>query len=735
MMWCLLAIGVAVPALVALRSELGRERDRTSARALQLAQRVEMEAATAFIAGDAAGIRRAVTALAGNTVDLRAALVTGKLGRIVAHTDPRREGEMVGELYPPPLSGLTQVVRSEDGDELLEATVPLRGHDRIEGAVRVILYMPAVRDTALAALVWPALTLVALLAFGTLGAARVCRAGRNPYAASLERDMADRGEALQRQGRVIRSQEALLRSMSEASPLATLMVDERSGALLHANAAFARVWGLEERAAALRRGELGLQDLVAHGTALAVDVSPFLPAARGAGANTHDAVIADEVTLRDSRVLRRFSAQVRNDHEGYLGRLYLFEDITERKRAETELAGARDAALAASRAKTEFLATMSHELRTPLNGVIGMSELLLGTALSADQRTQAVTLRQSAESLLSIISEILDFSALETGTLELEVVDFDLRHVVEEVKDLLAAPAQRKGLTLSVWLQGDVSWALRGDPLRVRQVLTHVIGNAVKFTEGGTVRIEATQVGEGANGVVVAVQVTDTGIGIPPAQLVRLFQPFAQGDGSSTRRYGGAGLGLAVVQRLVERMGGEVSVRSEVGRGSVFDVSFVFVRGVAAPRVEAAIETPAAPPRLESGAGNGERGRVLVAEDNPVNQQVTVRFLSRMGYRADVVANGAEAAQALTHTTYDAVLMDCQMPEMDGYAATEAIRRSEGSTRHTPIIAMTANALRGDREHCLAAGMDDYITKPVRPDELQRALDRQIGTEPPVVTS
>ena len=536
-------------------------------------------------------------------------------------------------------------------------------------------------------------------------------------------------------------------------------------------------------------------------------------------------------------------------------------DVTEERRAAEDLVAARDAALGASRAKSEFLSTMSHEIRTPMNGVIGLTELLMGTSLDSDQIELASGIKVSAENLLAIINDILDFSKIEAGRLEVEEIAFNLEGVADDVGRILAAAAANKGLELLIDVHPDVPSSLMGDAVRVQQVLLNLGSNAVKFTSEGEVVVRLTVREERRDSFEVRFEVQDSGIGIAAQDQQRLFAPFAQADSSTTRKFGGTGLGLAISRQLVELMGGTLNLESTAGVGSRFwfDLSLrrveacddaydsasldgrralvvddnatnrmILRRQLRSWGVEA-VEAASGPEALALVAraadegrefdigvldlnmpdmdglelagllkadpatanttlfllsSSGERlgvaetrrrgfaasltkpvrqselydclitslseddaaalstiaetrqrigaaqGTVLLVEDNKMNQMVGSKVLAKLGYHFDIAAHGGEAVQAVMLTHYDAILMDCQMPVMDGYEATGHIRRLEGDQRHTPIIAMTAAAMQGDREKCLAAGMDDYITKPVRPELIAAVLEKWMTASP-----
>jgi two-component system sensor histidine kinase/response regulator len=642
-----------------------------------------------------------------------------------------------------------------------------------------------------------------------------------------------------------------------------VMVKDHEGKYLLLNKAFAKLHGLESAEALLGKSAF---DLFPEGPAAALHavdlevmkaVKPSIEGERfevDAAGNTH--------------WIQMTKVPLTNDRGEIMGIVGVNRDITLRKQFEAGLLESKEAAEAANRAKSEFLANMSHEIRTPMNGIIGMTELVLETALTQEQTEMLGIVKNSADSLLSLLNDILDFSKIEAGKLDFETIDFFLRDTLDNTLKALGLQAQQKGVELGCHVLPDVPDGLRGDPMRFRQVVANLLGNAMKFTSEGEVVITGAVEEESENEVVLRFSVRDTGIGIPPEKQQLIFQAFTQTDSSTTRKYGGTGLGLAISSRLVQRMGGRIWVESEPGRGSTFHFTIPFQVQKSLPRKyeptvasamhglrtlvvddnatncriyqEMLLTWQMKPTLAESGTdalaileranaeGNpfllilldvqmpgmdgftvvekikehgwapapdvilltsaGYRGdgsrcrelgvkgyltkpvkrsdlleainavlgsktavsensslvtlhslrenrgrlRILLAEDNRTNQVLAMRLLEKRGHEVAVAANGEEALDAFEKQSFDLILMDVQMPEMDGLQATQAIRKCERYTgKHIPIIAMTAHAMVGDMERCLEAGMDDYITKPIRPQQLAELMERYTFALPP----
>lgn len=574
----------------------------------------------------------------------------------------------------------------------------------------------------------------------------------------IERQVEDRTADLRAAHAQLQSSETRFRTLATSAPIGIFLTDAR-GLALYVNSHWQSVTGL------------GLEEALDTGWQRSLhpdDADTVLEQWKHACANGQG--YAGEFRFRraggEVRWVHALSAVIRSETGAVVGHVGTVEDITARREAEAELqkvyeelratnsqlatANARlsgelhradelaQAALAANKAKSEFLAMMSHEVRTPMNGIIGMTDLMLDTPLSTEQRELAETVKTSANALLIILNDILDFSKIEAGKLALEKINFDLKTMVKEILNLAADSVRAKGLRLSSAVEVNVPSALRGDPSRLRQILLNLLTNAVKFTEKGEVAVNVVVTRDWPDAAELRFSMRDTGIGISEATQRRLFQPFTQADNSTTRTFGGTGLGLAICQKLVFLMGGEIGVDSEPGKGSTFWFTVRLLKqptGNEAPP-SVAQENDVAPQVSANSKADTrrvqreeEQPRVLLVEDNRVNQTLAMRLLEKEGCKVVLATNGRGAVDARhRRDNYDLILMDCHMPEMDGYEATQRIREYEKEHGLSPIriVAITANALKGDREICLRAGMDDYISKPLKAEELRVVLGRNL---------
>ncbi len=522
----------------------------------------------------------------------------------------------------------------------------------------------------------------------------------------------------------LRESEGRFRRAFEMSGVGMAIVD-LEGNVLRVNRRLMEIFAFTEaemRRVMSRGGDVAAAHLgvnirdVSHPDEVEQDMADFEAAIRG---ETHYSQRVLRAYRRDGGLvwLQRTAAVLRNAEGRPTSFIIQVEDVTERRIHESELRETRDKALTASRMKSEFLANMSHEIRTPMNGIIGMATLLAKTPLSSEQAEMNRVVLQSAEALLAIIGDILDFSKIEAGKLGIHAAPFSPRKMIEDTLALLAPIAASKGLALRGEIAPELDCTLLGDETRIRQVLTNLVGNAVKFTAAGEVRVTVVQQGV-SNGILkLSIAVQDTGPGIPVASQPHIFEPFTQAEHGITRHFGGTGLGLAISQQLAHLMNGRIVFTSAEGEGSIFRFS---LKLPIANEPLAAMETPAPP--LSS--PRNRPLRLLVAEDNRINQAVISKILQRMGHTVEIAENGHRALERLAREPYDAVLMDCEMPECDGYTATHRIRSGEvpGLDPRIPIIALTAHALPESRAQCLVVGMNEYVAKPVRIEELHRAF-------------
>ncbi|MEY2570076.1 MAG: two-component system, sensor histidine kinase and response regulator [Acidimicrobiaceae bacterium] len=536
-----------------------------------------------------------------------------------------------------------------------------------------------------------------------------------------------KAEALAARARDVQDSADQLRLLTDAAPIGIFQTDAQNR-YVYTNPFWSEITGITKAAAAGTICEIMTLPGAPEDVTLEVPYPDVEPAER----RQRVRLTLPGSTVRT--VVATFQA-IPDGRGGVAGWVGTLADISAEANAQAVLAEARDKANEASQLKSDFLANMSHEIRTPMNGVIGMTSLLLETDLDVQQRDFAETVRTSGEALMTIIDDILDFSKIEAGMLEVESLDFAVRAIVGDVVKLLEGSAKDKGLDLSSVVDPSVPTVVRGDPGRLRQVLTNLVGNAVKFTKAGSIVVRVAADRDAAGEVVVRFAVTDTGEGIAPDKLQTVFEPFVQADTSTSRTYGGTGLGLAISSELVALMGGDCGVDSELAVGSTFWFTILVKATAGRPRAAVA----AGPNVVASDPVRG--GRLLLVEDNEINQRVAVAMLTGAGYDVDTVPNGRAAVDAHARTRYDAILMDCQMPELNGYEATASVRATEGTERHTPIIAMTAGARVEDRERCLASGMDDYVAKPVRKELLLAAVSHWLGSttapvgEAPVIAS
>lgn len=516
-------------------------------------------------------------------------------------------------------------------------------------------------------------------------------------------------EELVQSERISRENELWLNTILQSVLIGIVMVEAQTREIIYVNEIARNLMGLEED---------NIIGSICHKNICPADIGKCPVLDLGQAFDHSERVLLND----DGETIPIIKSVNRINYQGRDVLLECFVDISDRKRMEVELMEAKEAAVASNKAKSQFLANMSHEIRTPMNGVMGMLDLLKDSKLNETQLKLALMAHNSAEKLLSILNDILDFSKIEAGKLELTESDFSLRNMTTDIMSLFQLKAQNKRIGLRYSVDESVPDQLKGDAVRLRQILINLLGNAIKFTEEGEVFLGVSVAEETTSGLILRFDVLDTGPGISHNDLSNIFVAFTQADNTMTRRHDGTGLGLPISKQLVEMMGGSLGVESTPGKGSQFWFTIRIARGESMPPVETAtdptIQESAVIPRL----------RVLLVEDNPVNQEVGRLILESLDCLVDVVEDGGLAAEAVFRNSYDIIFMDCQMPKVDGYEATKMIRMREGQIsekkRRIPIVALTAHAMEGDRINCIEAGMDDYLAKPFNAAQIRDILQK-----------
>jgi len=648
--------------------------------------------------GDVDSVRRLVHEMVRERPDIASGLVAGWSGKVVADSETRREGKWVFDLLPPPSGTVARTVYRDHDPAALEVTLPLRFGDTEHGSLRAeVKLAPTRADVVAPTLRFAGIALVLLavvaVAVGLMTRERYAPRPPPPIPAARRRKPA--GERVSPPLPSWDEMGALL----EALPLAVLVVDERAKTVRYLNRRFCALWGFPEPRAGALPAELRYEHIAAR---------CHLPVGRAPGEAGHappDVVTTDEITLDSGRTIRRLCAGVRDEHGSYVGWMYVFEDVSLRKRTEASLSATRDAAVEAARAKSAFLANMSQELRTPLRQLVETATVLLGTGLDAQQRQYAGSVLASGEALLALTEKIAEFFRVEAGKLEDGDVEIDLSQLIGDVVESLATVAHQKHLELASWVEPDVPSVLLAKGQRLREVLTKLISNALRFTDAGEVFVRASRDAEDGDRVTVRFTVKDTGIGIPPERQQRLFALPPDGSG---------GLGLLISKQLVESMGGSIGAESQLGHGSTFWFT------VPLPRPPAR-QSQGLPPEDEA----LRRHRIMVVDDNATSRSVLDRHLESWLIPHEAVASGHDAltrlrAAAEYGAPYSLAILDSQMPEMDGLELARAIRM-EPSLAQLPLVLMTAGE-PAPPEAARQLGISATLSKPVRPARLRACL-------------